>query len=630
MRKISINFLIPAFVTGCLLIAGCKDVGGPDTPAPELEVADGQTTLIISAEGGAHSIAYSVSNPVEGGEVEAVASEDWIKDIACGEDGLIVFNAEPNLNHDQAPEDRSSLLTVTYIYGDDQLVKKEINVIQNGALLYDFDWEMPVFRGLWGGSWGITSSEFNYRVWISDTVWSEDKALPGGTYYQFNMFGPKPEDESAPVLPAGTYVFGGAFGSDPWTFESQFSTAFRYDSEGNVEWQAFFQDGTITVSYEGDRMIFDAVLTDIDGKTHHAVYEGDGMLVDERPPAPGIGRDLDFDPIFATSYYVVHYEEEYMEIVIQFTDMEVDGNTPVPPGTLLNILVTVAYDKYGYLQTGTYEVGSSQVPSVSPGSEFLGGLLGTCAQYVISEEEYYTTFITGGSMTVEGGYGNYSIVCDFTCIDGYKVTCRWSGALATSGMPGNSSTLTGDYTLDLNNVQAIGYCWGDFYDYTTGELTGKNWFIQFKPVDGRDGFMADFVSGLTEVDNGIPSGTYTVAESQDLAPGHYLKGAVIDGTLVGTVYMGDFNENGNPTSYAPAVSGDLNITNNGDGTYHISFEFLDDKGNTWDGEWSGSFDESAYAPGLSKRTNYVELADGMIGTRSDGSSFYERQPLRFR
>lgn len=209
MRKISINFLIPAFVTGCLLIAGCKDVGGPDTPAPELEVADGQTMLIISAEGGAHSIAYSVFNPVEGGEVEAVASEDWIKDIVCGEDGLIVFNAEPNLNHDQAPEDRSSLLTVTYIYGDDQLVKEEINVIQNGALLYDFDWEMPVFRGLWGGSWGITSSEFNYRVWISDTVWSEDKALPGGTYYQFNMFGPKPEDESAPVLPAGTYVFGG-------------------------------------------------------------------------------------------------------------------------------------------------------------------------------------------------------------------------------------------------------------------------------------------------------------------------------------------------------------------------------------------------------------------------------------
>ena len=94
--------------------------------------------------------------------------------------------------------------------------------------------------------------------------------------------------------------------------------------------------------------------------------------------------------------------------------------------------------------------------------------------------------------------------------------------------------------------------------------------------------------------------------------------------------MGDFNENGNPTSYAPAVSGDLNITNNGDGTYHISFEFLDDKGNTWDGEWSGSFDESAYAPGLSRRTNYVELADGMICTRNDSSPFYERRPLRFR
>ena len=78
--------------------------------------------------------------------------------------------------------------------------------------------------------------------------------------------------------------------------------------------------------------------------------------------------------------------------------------------------------------------------------------------------------------------------------------------------------------------------------------------------------------------------------------------------------MGDFNENGNPTSYAPAVSGDMNITNNGDGTYHIQFEFLDDKGNTWDGEWSGSFSEMSSAP-VPRHTNYVELPDnGTTGT----------------
>ena len=40
--------------------------------------------------------------------------------------------------------------------------------------------------------------------------------------------------------------------------------------------------------------------------------------------------------------------------------------------------------------------------------------------------------------------------------------------------------------------------------------------------------------------------------------------------------------------YAPAMSGDLDIVNNGDGTYEFTFSFLDDKGHTWSGHWSGN------------------------------------------
>ena len=41
------------------------------------------------------------------------------------------------------------------------------------------------------------------------------------------------------------------------------------------------------------------------------------------------------------------------------------------------------------------------------------------------------------------------------------------------------------------------------------------------------------------------------------------------------------------SEFAPATEGDFNVTNHGDGTYTLSFSFLDDKGNTWDGEWTG-------------------------------------------
>ena len=55
----------------------------------------------------------------------------------------------------------------------------------------------------------------------------------------------------------------------------------------------------------------------------------------------------------------------------------------------------------------------------------------------------------------------------------------------------------------------------------------------------------------------------------------------------GTGYMGGFDGMQQPSLLAPATSGDLTITANDDGTYTLTFSFLDDKGNTWDGEWTG-------------------------------------------
>ena len=58
---------------------------------------------------------------------------------------------------------------------------------------------------------------------------------------------------------------------------------------------------------------------------------------------------------------------------------------------------------------------------------------------------------------------------------------------------------------------------------------------------------------------------------------------------------GKFDGEGNAQAVAPAVSGDLNITNNGDGTYDFSFAFMDDCGNTWDGHWTGALQMTDYS-----------------------------------
>ena len=48
--------------------------------------------------------------------------------------------------------------------------------------------------------------------------------------------------------------------------------------------------------------------------------------------------------------------------------------------------------------------------------------------------------------------------------------------------------------------------------------------------------------------------------------------------------------------FAPAISGNLNIENQGNGQYKMTFDFNDDKNHRWYGEWSGEmmlFDKSA-------------------------------------
>ena len=575
------------------------------TPVPDLEVNGGETTFTIPAEGGMQTLTYHVSDPVEGGKIEAGSADaDWIHSFNCETENTIIFVAEPNTGNA-----RSCQLTVTYTYGGGEVVSADLSVVQSEGVTFDYKWEMSVFRGVWmGNNDGLYNAQ-SYRVWMSDTGWEDDKVKPGGTYYQFEMFAPFPDDKDKPYLPAGTYSCGAFMASEEWTFDQVLTTCFCYGDDGKVEYQTSFNDGTVTVSYEDDVMYINAVLTDIDGKSHYVTYKGDGLLIDERPLPPGFGKDVDINPVEASSMYLVHFEDQ-MEIYIQFDEYEIIDGEPACPLTELGIHAVMAYDKYGYLQTGTYGVGTNEIPCVYQGIKVLGMLGGTCAQQLVSEDELYYTYITGGSMTVEGGYGNYTISCSFTCVDGYQVTCNWSGELKTIGMPGNSSTLDGDYTLDLEGASASGFYWGDFIDYGTGTLLGRNWFLKLNPGDGgNDGFMADFVSGIVNPNDGIPTGTYTIAESQDLEPWTCLKGQVIDGTLVGTAYMGNFDEDGHPVSYAPAASGEMEIVNNGDGTYQVSFEFLDDKGNTWDGEWSGAIVDESSAP---RRRNYVELPGHMV------------------
>ncbi len=554
---------------------GCKK---EVADSPSLSLA--ATEYTVSADGGSVSVPFELKNATDASAlaVEPAADYDWVA-VSVGESSIDLSVA---MNETAAP--RTAEFTVSY---PGALADASFTLTQEAgepAPTYDYEWNMVAFSSAWYGDQYGMDGEHNYYTTVGDKDYDADGNFQdGGTYYIFDLYAPAPADESVPTIPEGTYTLGEPSATAEWTFSPDFSGAVRY--EGDSEWSAEFASGTVTVSYEGTVITLEASLTDLEGKTHHFVYTGDGECLNLAPVDPGFGEDVSFDPTSAGAYYSAD-DGVSMEVIFQFTDMPTgDDGYLVPPGTLLNVDVMMPYDENGKIAAGTYSA-SFEGTSMTfyPGEDFFGLMyMGTYAQKGDADGSVYVSLVEDGTFTVSESGGVYTIDCDFMCADGYKLTCSWTGELEVSGMPGPISTLTGDYTVDLEGAVAEGNYWGDYYG--TG---GSNWDFQILPGTGSDGFMADIVSETVDFSDGIPTGTYKAAASGYPAPGEYLPGYESGSSLGGTMYLGGFDEMGYVSEYAPAMSGDLNITNNGDGTYNISFEFTDDLGYKVDGEWSGT------------------------------------------
>lgn len=95
---------------GAMFFAACND-DEPVTPSgatPEinLKAAD----VEAAADGGELSVAYTISNPVEGGKVSATTTENWLGKFSTDEPGTIKFTVAPNSSR----EAREATVEVAY------------------------------------------------------------------------------------------------------------------------------------------------------------------------------------------------------------------------------------------------------------------------------------------------------------------------------------------------------------------------------------------------------------------------------------------------------------------------------------------------------------------------------------
>lgn len=574
------------------LFAACQK---PEVEEPVPEPKPGIPSIVIaqdvppvSWEGGLVSISYEIVNPAKGGQVSAVSSEDWAGKFSYDTLGLVDVTVAEN----ETSDTRSTVVTLTYTYGDGQEVTDDVEIAQEAfESPYDYDFELSVFTGTYfGEDLFCEGGEHHYNVWFSDQeLDAEGRPVPGDICYYFDVYAPAPDDPDTPALPAGTYTMGYR-GTSELRFTPDGTYAARTDGSGNEPVNITFEEGTMEILYENGDMMVEALLTDSDGKSHHVAFSGPVVFdIQIYEPNRGdlIAENLSMKCSMATAWYAAGEGTDVMQINMQFTDMDMDADGYLlAPGTLLYVNAFIPYNDYGELTPGSYPMNESEdVMTIYPTQvvDFLGNLmyLRTYANhYPDAQTMQYGVFVDG-SMDVSGELGNYNIELTLMTEDGYTVSASYAGPFDITGVPGPYSTLTGDYTADLTGAVAEAYYYGD---YGTG---GGYWKIALSPEDGDgDGMGIEIVAEGLEFTDGIAGVYEPEAASDRPVPGKYIIGDKDSGNLTGVNYIE--YESGIVVGCAPAVSGDMEITDNGDGTYTISFDFVDDRGYAWDGQWSGA------------------------------------------
>lgn len=589
------KYLMPLFLALAPVLSGCEKEPDVNTSLPEIDLGK-LMNLTVPMEGGEAVIEYRIVNPVEGGTISAEPTENWLGGFNYDTPGRIVFNVDENT----ADEDRSSIVTLTYTYDENESVTAQLNVIQAS---YDYVIDCTFMSGTYYGSQYGLNGEYNYYTILSDMEYN-DGAMDGGSYYAFDLYtASAPENPDNPLPAAGTYVLGEQGATADMTFAPDHTQALRTSVDGEVVFDVGFTEGTLIISYDGGVMHAEASLTDETGMRHYLTYSGNPDYDNASGGSGGetvLNQDIDMEASQGAAVYVSGEEGGLMEVQLTFTDMEVDFfGSVVPPGSILNVDVFMHYDESGNIATGKYALVGSDVSmpeamSIYPGEylDYMGVTMamGTYVTYIDESENVLEGLVVDGEMTISGQPGSYAVTCTFTTAEGYSVECSYNGALEVTGFPGPYSTLTDDYTLDLEGASGSAQFWGDYYGNGTG-----NWIVVLESA--MDVVQLELITEEVDFNAGLTSAVYTPSvDPVNPAPGEYVTGYLDGDYLMGTNYMETLE--GLIVGCAPAVSGDLSITNNGDDTYTISFAFTDDLGHVWDGEWTGVLDFSnrSYAP----------------------------------
>lgn len=548
--------------------------------------------ISVTSLGGAQSFNYKIKDRVSGGEITATSDADWISGVKVEPtSGTITFAVATNYEGE-----RMGKIDIYYSLDNQELFSSEVSVNQE-ACVFSHDLKGNYSSGYWIP---VYETAHIYSMNISDKGYT-DQGLwqTEAIYYNFTICAEPPTDLYNIKLKPGVY---------PMVEKQAVGTAdknsARYVKTGKEiidSDQRSFESGSITIEKAGeDGYTVTLIGLDNKGEFHRATYTGP-VVVDGLKKVPSIEQDEIFIATSADAYFGVG-DKEKMHCVLDLSQSEMsDWGFPMLKRTL-SFEIFFKYDKDGRPTTGVYPFTVpdpsglifGEAGTIFPGRPSSIATDPTAARgtrIILYNDEGVVDkigLLTDGTLTIEeAGEGNYHITCDLKTDDGkYKVQATYDGPLTIRNVPGRISTLTDDYTLNLSNALAQGKYYGDVYGNGCTAYT-----INLNPYDGKtgDGFMVEFVSkSFANFNEPIPDGILTAApEDQTARPGQFTQGAINfgNGQIIGTAFVGAYAGGGMVATVAPATEGEFFIKHVSGETYHLRFDFMDDRGHRWNGEW---------------------------------------------
>ncbi len=441
-----------------------------------------------------------------------------------------------------------------------------------------------------------TEGVYNYYFGLGDSEFikdeqGDDAAPEGGHIIFFDLYSDKgAESFETAVLPNGKYILADTNAAG--TLNNYFTRLQIWDN--GAQKSVDFTEGSLSVSDCSEGKLLQATFTLIDGQTLSCIYKGALVFGDPdetEGDLPALKNPVDLNLISAVGVYGGdQYGTGTATFMVGLSDVALDDDYMMTAAGY-NVVLTMYAEpcnSFIYLEPGTYTVADTyEIGTVEPGEIFLGEIYGSfCAKVDADGEADELSVITGGTVTVsEYGFDGYKFVLDLTTAEGVSVKGTYTGEIYfedQSPQQDPTTTLTGDYTLDLSKADEVSLAYyGDFYENGLA-----NWVLEIGDSAG-DGIIIELITPNTsKTEIPLPEKQYNM--SVDYGVGFVMGEDDPMFGMLGTWYisLATMDNEGYVQDYAAAIEGWVKLAKEGDITT-VSFELLDELYNEFNGSWSG-------------------------------------------